>query len=66
VAERALVSVAPYFKLSRARTKEILARVERAVAGWRKEGRSLGMTAAELDAFVPAFEHAERKEARRA
>jgi serine/threonine-protein kinase HipA len=62
----ALVSVAPYFKISRARAKEVLARVEHAVAGWRNEGRSLRMTAAELEAFVPAFEHSERGAARRA
>jgi serine/threonine-protein kinase HipA len=62
----ALLSVAPYFKVSRARAKEILASVERAVARWRREGRSLGMTNAELDPFESAFEHSERGAARRA
>ena len=60
----ALLSVAPYFKISRARTKEILAHVEHVVAGWHEEGRSLGMTDAELEGFASAFEHSERDAAR--
>ncbi len=60
----ALLSVAPYFKIPAKRAKEVLARVESAVARWRKEGRSLGMTDAELEPFAPAFEHAERAAAR--
>jgi serine/threonine-protein kinase HipA len=62
----ALLSVAPYFKISRPRSKEVLAEVEHAVAGWRAMGESLGMTSAELAPFAPAFEHSERKAARRA
>ena len=61
----ALLSVAPYFKISRARAKEIVSRVETVVARWRDVGRSLGMTNAELEPFVSAFEHAERDAARR-
>jgi serine/threonine-protein kinase HipA len=61
----ALMSVTPYFRISRVRAKEIVARVERAVARWRKEGRSVGMTDAELEPFAPAFEHVERNAARR-
>jgi len=60
----ALLSVAPYFKIPKPRAKEILARVERAVAGWRDEGRAIGMSDAELEPFAPAFEHAEREAAR--
>jgi serine/threonine-protein kinase HipA len=60
----ALLSVAPYFKVQKARAKEILAQVERAVAGWRGEGRSIGMSDAELEPFAPAFEHSEREAAR--
>jgi serine/threonine-protein kinase HipA len=60
----ALLSVAPYFKIPKARAKEMLARVERAVAGWRDEGRAIGMSDAELEAFAPAFEHSEREAAR--
>jgi serine/threonine-protein kinase HipA len=62
----ALMSVAPYFKLSRVRAKKVLAEVELAVAGWRHEGRSLGMSDAELEPFASAFEHSEREAARRA
>ena len=60
----ALLSVAPHFKIQKTRAKEILAHVERAVAGWRNEGRSIGMSDAELEPFVPAFEHSERDAAR--
>jgi len=61
----ALLSVAPYFKISRVRAKEVVAHVEHVVAGWRDEGRSLGMTDAELEPFASAFEHSERDAARR-
>lgn len=61
----ALLSVAPYFKISRARAKEVAAHVEHVVAGWRAEGRSLGMTDVELEPFASAFEHSERNAARR-
>jgi hypothetical protein len=44
----------------------VVAHVERVVARWRYEGRSLGMTEGELEPFVPAFEHSERDAARRA
>lgn len=60
-----LMSVTPYFKISRQRAKAILAEVERAVATWRKAGLSIGLTAQELDEFADAFEHAERAAARR-
>jgi serine/threonine-protein kinase HipA len=56
----ALRSVIPYFQISPARAKQILAEVERAVAGWRRTGRALGMSKAELDQFADAFEHSER------
>ncbi len=45
--------------------REILGRVEAAIARWREEGRTLGMTEDELDQFVEAFEHGERAEARK-
>ncbi len=60
----ALLSVAPYFKIPRPRAKKVVAEVERAVARWRAEGRSIGMTNAELEPFGSAFEHSERKAAR--
>jgi serine/threonine-protein kinase HipA len=56
----ALMSVIAYFRLSRARAKEILREVERAVAGWRKAGRALGMSDRDLEDFADAFEHSER------
>lgn len=61
----ALMSVAAYFKIRRARAKEIVGEVERAVGQWRQEGRRIGMSEPELEAFGPAFEHAERGRARR-
>lgn len=57
----ALLSVIPYFRIAPARAKQILEEVERAVASWRKVGRALGMSKAELDQFEDAFEHSERK-----
>ncbi len=56
----AVRSVAPYFRIALSRADEILAEVERAVAAWRDVGRSLGMTAVELEGFAAAFEHEER------
>ena len=61
-----LMSVIPYFRLSPERAREILGEVERAVAGWRKKGRAIGMTEAELGQFADAFEHSERDAARKA
>lgn len=60
----ALMSVAAYFRVAPARAKAILAEVEAAVAGWRDEGRALGMKAPDLESFADAFEHAERAAAR--
>ncbi|HEY3820706.1 MAG TPA: type II toxin-antitoxin system HipA family toxin [Polyangiaceae bacterium] len=62
----ALLSVARYFRIAKARVREVLHAVERAVARWRKEARALGMSNAELEPFAPAFEHRERNAARRA
>ncbi len=59
----ALMSVIAYFRITGGRAKAILAEVEGAVATWRDEGRALGMTADELDAFIDAFEHEERNAA---
>lgn len=61
-----LLSVAPYFRIDLSKAKETLRAVERAVAGWRREGRSLGMSEAELDQLSDAFEHPEREAARTA
>lgn len=52
----ALMSVVPYFRIPIARAKQTLAEVEAAVATWRKVGRGLGMSAAQLEQFAEAFE----------
>ena len=59
----ALLSAVPYFRITPARAKQILKEVEKSVAGWRKVGRALGMSKAELDQFEDAFEHSERRAA---
>ena len=56
----ALMSITAYCRLETANAVQILADVERAVAGWRKTGRELGMSQPELDQFADAFEHRER------
>ncbi|OFZ82807.1 MAG: phosphatidylinositol kinase [Bdellovibrionales bacterium RIFOXYD1_FULL_53_11] len=61
----ALLSAAPYFRITHAHAKKILDKVEHAVAMWRKQGRVLGMTKADLDLFGEAFEHPERQAARK-
>lgn len=61
----ALMSVIAYFRIAKARAKEILGQVEAAVARWRDEGRVLGVTENELEQFVDAFEHGERAAARK-
>jgi serine/threonine-protein kinase HipA len=62
----ALLSVLPYFRISRGRANEILRQIERALSQWRKIGLALGMTKQELDQFADAFEHPEREAARQA
>ena len=62
----ALMSVAPYFRVTGTRAKVILAKVEAAVAQWRTVGRGLGMTTHELASFADAYEHGEREAARQA
>ncbi|MCG5055953.1 MAG: type II toxin-antitoxin system HipA family toxin [Myxococcales bacterium] len=61
----ALLSVCAYFRLSPNRAREILAEVESAVGRWRTEGKALGMTKQELEAFADAFEHEQRVAARK-
>lgn len=60
-----LMSAAAYFGITRANAVSIVHEVEKAVAKWRKVGKTLGMTVDELDAFAEAFEHHERAAARR-
>ena len=60
------MSVTRDFRIAPARAQEILSEIEYAVAGWRSEGKGLGMTNSELDQYADAFEHSERQAARRA
>jgi serine/threonine-protein kinase HipA len=62
----ALLSVIPYFQITKERAKEILLKMERVISGWREAGKALSMTQRELDQFSEAFEHLEREAARRA
>ena len=58
---------AGYFHLDEERALRILGEVHRAVAQWRRvaRGASVGMSAQELKAFEPAFEHEEMQSAKR-
>jgi serine/threonine-protein kinase HipA len=60
----ALMSVISYVQIRLERARAILAEVEGAVAQWRDVGRSLSMSATELQPFEPAFEHHERQAVR--
>ncbi|KQU78026.1 MULTISPECIES: type II toxin-antitoxin system HipA family toxin [unclassified Rhizobacter] len=51
--------VAGQFNLSAQSARTILAQVQEAVAGWRGLARELGMGAADIASFAPAFEHPE-------
>ncbi|KAF1719245.1 type II toxin-antitoxin system HipA family toxin [Pseudoxanthomonas wuyuanensis] len=57
---KALMSVAPYFRIDQDAAIRILGDVERATSRWRQVGHSIGMSNTELDQFVDAFEHRER------
>ena len=61
-----LMSVIAYFRISPTRAKQMLRKVERAVAKWGTVGRALGMSTTEMDPFTEAFEHSERVAARSA
>jgi len=43
-----------------------LDKIENALSRSRKEGKALGMAEPEIEQFADAFEHSERKAARRA
>jgi serine/threonine-protein kinase HipA len=62
----ALLSVAEYFGIPRARARTVVREVENAVSGWRAVGAEVGMTQVEIEAFADAFEHEERAIARNA
>ncbi len=50
-------SVAGYFDLVEGKARVIAAEVGHAVAGWRSDAASLGLTQAEIDRMASAFEH---------
>ena len=62
----ALISVIAYFGISAPRARTILFEVEAAVATWRDEAKTLGLTRPEIESFADAFEHPEREAARQA
>ena len=61
----ALMSVIAYFRITKARAREILSEVVQSVGSWRTTGQSIGMSDEELEPFVDAFEHAERNAAKK-
>jgi serine/threonine-protein kinase HipA len=61
----ALMSVIAYFRITKARAKEIVSEVAHVVDNWRVTGQSIGMSDDELELFVDAFEHGERDAAKK-
>ena len=59
----ALMSVIAYFRVTKARARQILSEVVKSVDSWRETGQSIGMSKEELEPFVDAFEHTERNAA---
>ena len=53
------LAVAPLFGFTRGAESAVLNEVKSAVANWRTIGRAIGMSAAAIDSFAPAFEHPE-------
>jgi serine/threonine-protein kinase HipA len=60
-----VLDVAPRFHLSRAKAIQILGEVVTAVRGWKRiaKSSSVGMSAADISDFEPAFEHAQAQAA---
>jgi serine/threonine-protein kinase HipA len=55
------LSVAEYFRLSPAQARQTAKEVAKAVSRWRREATILGISAAEIDLVVSAFEHEDLK-----
>jgi hypothetical protein len=55
------MAVTPHFNLNKRAALQILREVERIISTWYIRGRELGMNATELEQFVDAFEHQERR-----
>ena len=54
-----------YFRITKARAREILSEVSHSVESWRTARQNIGMSDEELEPFVDAFEHAERSAAKK-
>lgn len=63
----ALIDKAPYFHLSIPQARAVVSQVHQAISRWRTvaQGPEVGLQATELDAFAPAFEHADMVKAGR-
>ena len=59
-----LMSVAEYFRLNAEEATDVLEQVTDAAGRWRAVASSHGLQPTEISAMEPAFEHAERKQAR--
>lgn len=51
------LQVAEYFELNLRQARRMAAEVGRAVAGWRRKAKHIGLTAAQIDRMASAFEH---------
>lgn len=51
------LAVAGYFELTATEARAIAGEVGRAVAGWRNVAASFGLTPAEVDRMISAFDH---------
>jgi serine/threonine-protein kinase HipA len=60
---RLALQVASYFELGEDDARQIAGQVGRAVAGWRREAKKLGLASAEIDRMASAFEHEDLKAA---
>jgi serine/threonine-protein kinase HipA len=61
----ALMSAISYFRITKTRARKILSEVAYSVESWRTTGQSIGMSDEELEPFAEAFEHVERRAAKR-
>ena len=52
--------MAPLFGFAHGAESVVLKQVTAAVSRWKTTARSIGMSAADIDSFAPAFDHPER------
>ena len=58
------LSVSRYFRLSTAQARTLVAEVEEATSGWRREAEQLGLPRQQIDRMTDAFETSQRRIAR--